>query len=152
MLFDKNIWAASWQNQQNSMCAQPHRDKTNKVACALSYDSDQPGRAQWVAMDHSFVHVDSEDWTGLIWVFAGSTCHFVGFVKMRLIFFIFFDSASVTFWIDRQHRSSLYCPMVDNVILLSNEQFYCIDKYTLINRLLRFTRQKHWSEYLKSNV
>ena len=42
--------------------------------------------AQWVAKDPSFLHVDSEDsdQTGrmprLIWVFAGCTCHFVGFV------------------------------------------------------------------------
>ena len=70
-----NIWAASWQNQQND--------------CAPSEDSDQPGHrpvwsesslcAQWVAKDPSFLHADSEDsdQTGrmprLIWVFAGLT-------------------------------------------------------------------------------
>ena len=48
--------------------------------------------AQWVAKDPSFLHADSEDsdQTGrmprLIWVFAGRTCHFVGFVMRRLIF------------------------------------------------------------------
>ena len=42
--------------------------------------------AQWVAKDPRFHHADSEDsdQTGrtsrLIWVFAGRTCHFVGFV------------------------------------------------------------------------
>ena len=47
--------------------------------------------AQWVAKDPSFLHADSEDsdQTGrmprLIWVFAGRTCHFVGFVMRRLI-------------------------------------------------------------------
>ena len=47
--------------------------------------------AQWVAKDPSFHHSDSEDsdQTGrmprLIWVFAGRTCHFVGFVMRRLI-------------------------------------------------------------------
>ena len=47
--------------------------------------------AQWVAKDPSFLHADSEDsdQTGrmprLIWVFAGRTCHFVGFVTRRLI-------------------------------------------------------------------
>ena len=47
--------------------------------------------AQWVVMDTSFLHADSEDsdQTGrmprLIWVFAGHTCHFVGFVVRRLI-------------------------------------------------------------------
>ena len=48
--------------------------------------------AQWVAMDPSFLHADSEhsDQTGwmprLIWVFAGHTCHFVGFVMRRFMF------------------------------------------------------------------
>ena len=42
------IWAASWQNQQN--------------AYAPSEDSDQLGiRAQRVAKDPSFLHADSED-------------------------------------------------------------------------------------------
>ena len=47
--------------------------------------------AQWVAKDPSFLHADSEDsdQTGrmprLIWVFAGRTCHFVGFVTRRLV-------------------------------------------------------------------
>ena len=46
--------------------------------------------AQWVAKNPSFLHADSEDsdQTGrmprLIWVFAGRTCHFVGFVIRRL--------------------------------------------------------------------
>ena len=46
--------------------------------------------AQWVAKDLTFLHADSEDFdqTGqmprLIWVFAGRTCHFVGFVMRRL--------------------------------------------------------------------
>ena len=48
--------------------------------------------AQWVVKDPSFLHAGSEDsfQTGrmprLIWVFAGRTCHFVGFVVMRLNF------------------------------------------------------------------
>ena len=52
--------------------------------------------AQWVAKDQSFFHVDSEDsdQTGrmptLIWVFAGRTCHFVGFVMRRLNFHLSF--------------------------------------------------------------
>ena len=45
--------------------------------------------AEWVAKDPSFHHADSEDsdqtWQmpRLIWVFAGRTCHFVGFVMRR---------------------------------------------------------------------
>ena len=47
--------------------------------------------AQWVAKGSSFLHADSEDFdqTGrmprMIWVFAGRTGHFVGFVMRRLI-------------------------------------------------------------------
>ena len=47
--------------------------------------------AQWVAKDPYFLHADSEnsDQTGrmprLTWVFAGRTCHLVGFVMRRLI-------------------------------------------------------------------
>ena len=58
----KNMWAATWQNQQNE--------------CAPSEDSDQP---QWIAKDPRFLHAASEDsdQTGrmprLIWVFAGRT-------------------------------------------------------------------------------
>ena len=46
---------------------------------------------QWVAKDPSFLQADSEDsdqsgrMPRLIWVFAGCTCHFVGFVMRRLI-------------------------------------------------------------------
>ena len=46
--------------------------------------------AQWIVKDPSILHVDSEDsdQTGhppkLIWVFAGCTFHFVGFVVLRL--------------------------------------------------------------------
>ena len=41
---------------------------------------------QWAAKDLSFLHADSEDsdqpgqMPRLLWVFAGRTCHFVGFV------------------------------------------------------------------------
>ena len=46
---------------------------------------------QWVAKDPSFLDAESEDsdQTGrmprLIWDFGGRTCHFVGFVMLRLI-------------------------------------------------------------------
>ena len=52
--------------------------------------------AQWVAKDPSFLHEDSEDsdQTGRIprpiWVFAGRTCNFVGFVMRRLTFISLF--------------------------------------------------------------
>ena len=56
---------------------------------------------QWVAKDQSFLHADSEDYdqTGwmprLIWVFAGCTCHFVGFVMRWLIFKMKFRTLKV---------------------------------------------------------
>ena len=80
------IWAASWQNQQNGMCAQ--RRLRSVWASAQSHQSSLC--AQWVAKDPSCLHADSKDsdQTGrmprLIWVFAGRTCHFVGFVMKRL--------------------------------------------------------------------
>ena len=51
---------------------EPPHDKTNKMACAPSEDSDQPGHppnlitesslcAQWVAKNVSFLHADSEN-------------------------------------------------------------------------------------------
>ena len=74
-------WAASWQNQQNGMCAQQrHTVWSESLLCS-----------QWVAKDPSFLHADSEDsdQTGWmprpIWVFAGRACHFVGFVMRWLI-------------------------------------------------------------------
>ena len=81
-----DIWAASWQNQQNGLCAQWRlrsafciRPVWSVLLCA-----------QWVAKEPSFLHADSEesDQTGqmpkLIWVFAGRTHHFVDFVVLRL--------------------------------------------------------------------
>ena len=69
-----------------------------------SEESDQPGHwpslirafavRSWVVKDPMFLHADSEDsdQTGwmlrLIWVFAGCTGHFVGFVMLWLISFI----------------------------------------------------------------
>ena len=77
-------------------------DKTNKMTCAPSEDSDPPGHPPslirvfccvpnpWVAKDQSFLHADNEDsdQTGriprLIWVFTSPTSHFVGFVVCHL--------------------------------------------------------------------
>ena len=44
---------------------EPQHYKTNKMTCALSEDSDQPGHppSQWVAEDPMFLHADSEDWS-----------------------------------------------------------------------------------------
>ena len=81
------IWAASWQNQQNGMCTQ-----WRLRSAWASAQSDQSSLcAQWVAKDPSLLHADSEDsdqagrMPRLIWVFAGRTCHFVGFVMRQFI-------------------------------------------------------------------
>ena len=89
--------------QWHGQAQRPHElrhDKINKVTVRpaktqislgiRSVWSESSLCAQWVAKDPSFLHVDSEDsdQTGrmprLIWVFAGRTCHFVGFVTRRL--------------------------------------------------------------------
>ena len=75
-------------------------DKTSKVICAPSEDSEQPGHlpslirvfacTQWVAKDPRFLHANSEDadrtvrMPRLIWVFAGCTGYFVGSVVLQL--------------------------------------------------------------------
>ena len=66
---------------------EPQHDKTNKVACALSEDSDQPGHplyAQLVAKDPRFLHVDIRLAGCPGW--SGRTCDFVCFVLLQLIY------------------------------------------------------------------
>ena len=80
---------------------EPPHDKTNKMTVRPAKTqislgirpvwSESSLCTQWVAKNPSFLHADSEDsdQTGqmprLIWVFAGRTCHYVGFVTRRLI-------------------------------------------------------------------
>ena len=86
---------------------EPPHDKINKMACANSEDSDQPGHLPsliWVfaiRMKKALVlsyRMSAQwrlwsDWADaqagrmprLIWVFAGCTWHFVGFVIWRLL-------------------------------------------------------------------
>ena len=81
---------------------EPSHDKTNKMACAPSEDSDKPGHlpslirvfaVRSVVKGPMFLHADCEnsDQTGqmprLICVFAGRTGNFVGFVMRWLIEF-----------------------------------------------------------------
>ena len=93
MLYNKKITIYSYES--------PH-DKTNKMTVRPAKTqislgirpvwSESSLCAQWVAKDPSFLHADSEDsvQTGwmprLIWVFAGRTGYFVGFVMRRLIY------------------------------------------------------------------
>ena len=80
---------------------EPPHDKTNKMACAPSEYSDQPGhppslirvfavrmKKHW-ALNYLWAHSEDSDKTGrmprLIWVLDGRTCQFVGFVMRRLV-------------------------------------------------------------------
>ena len=84
-------------NQQNDICTQ------RRLRSAwISAKSDQSSLcAHCVAKGPSYLHANSEDsdQTGqmprLIWVFAGCTCHFVGFV-MRY-YFVWFLTRHVLF-------------------------------------------------------
>ena len=78
----RSAWAsAHWFCHELAQFTSIHPDWSESSLCA-----------QWVAMDPSFLHADSEDsdQTGgiprLIWVFAERTCHFVGFVMSWLNF------------------------------------------------------------------
>ena len=84
---EPNIQPSKDRRTGNTKSNEPLHDKTNKMTCVPSEDSDQPVHqpslirvfAQWVAKDPSFLHADSQDsdQTGwmprLIWVFAGRT-------------------------------------------------------------------------------
>ena len=62
---------------ENESIYGPPRDKTNKVACASSEDSDQPAHppslirvfacADWVAKDPSFLNADAQADLNLRW-------------------------------------------------------------------------------------
>ena len=66
-----NIWAATWQNQQNHMCAQQ-----TQISLSLRC-------LDWRNIG-SLAHSEDTDQTGWIWVFAGRTGDFVGFVMRWL--------------------------------------------------------------------
>ena len=86
---------------------EPRHDKTNKMSVRPAKTqislgirpvwSESSLCAQRVPKDPKFLHADSEDsdQTGrmprLIWVFAGRTCHFVGFVTRRLKWYQHFN-------------------------------------------------------------
>ena len=89
-----------WQPPGTCHKIEPEHDKTNKIACAPSKDSDQLGhppsliwgfavcmKKPW-ALSHHKPHSEDSDQTGwiprLIWVFAGHTGHFVVFVMRWL--------------------------------------------------------------------
>ena len=109
------IWAAAWQNQQNGMCAQ-----RGLGSAWASTQSDQSLLSAWRKLRSLATHwaySEHSDQTGrmprLIWVFAGCTSHFVGFVMRRLIFCLHFkDQNTNEEW---QHKKDIYISQtVDN--------------------------------------
>ena len=80
---------------------EPVHDKTNKMICAPSEDSDQSGHLPSLRypseeeLDPYLLKKQKTDQTGqmhrLIWVFAGHTDHFVGFVMLWLNYSYLFD-------------------------------------------------------------
>ena len=92
-------WAAARQNQQNDLCAQLRLWSAWALCPVISEDSDQPGHLPSLIRDFAFrlkktwvfsypMHSKDSDQTGqmprLMWVFAGCTSHFAGFVGLRL--------------------------------------------------------------------
>ena len=82
--------------------------------------SDSSLGAHWVAKDPSFLHADGKDsdQTGqmprLIWVFAGPTCQFEGFVTRQLK--CIWHYALTTFIIDFSQDMELFSCMIHNMI------------------------------------
>ena len=86
IMFLWNLYLLLWKKEKSD---EPHRDKTNKMACAPSEDSDQPGRPPSLIrvfavrlkkariLSYPLSASKDSDWTGrtprLIWVFAGRT-------------------------------------------------------------------------------
>ena len=94
----------------------PAKTQTSQGICPVWSESSLC--AQWIAKDWSFLHADSEDsdQTGwmprLIWVFAGRTCHFVGFVMRWLKCLCGWASSASNFgtvWFG----STLVCDLLD---------------------------------------
>ena len=90
----RSAWASA-QSDQSSLCAQ--WEATNPISLhAGNEDSDQTG--QMLRQN---------------WVFAGSTCHFVGFVMRRLIIFI------IIFNMSRAMRKCVLCHMRTTKVQIS---------------------------------
>ena len=77
-----HIWAAAWQNQQNDQSLRcPHEESLCQLPIERTAKTDQ---------------------TGQIWVFAGCTDHFVGFVMRRLMFNVLSDRNLSKYWPTRR--------------------------------------------------
>ena len=92
--------------------------------------------AQWVANDSRFLQADSEDsdqsgrTPRLIWVFAGRTSYFVGFVVLRLIYRVIFQAGDYPLHIAVRH-CHLY--VVKELLEYIANQWSKVDAYMLVN-------------------
>ena len=88
---DKYMWATAWQNQQNDLCTQ--RRLRSAWASAQSDQSSLSAWGKFSSLATHEEHIEDSDQTEqmprLILVFTGHTCHFVGFVMMRLMYIVF---------------------------------------------------------------
>ena len=112
---------------------EPPHDKTNKMACAPSEDSDQPGHPPSLirvfavrsvgSKRHKLPSCESKDsdQTGrmarLVWVFVGRTCHFVGFVMRWLILarLFFYDQQNEWFGLSTWCTKSFLKEYIEDV-------------------------------------
>ena len=86
------VYAMAWKASQGTgghcMVYELQQDKTNKITCSprsawASGQSDVHMKKPWILS-----YQLSVQWMPrLIWVFAECTCHFVGFVMLRLIWY-----------------------------------------------------------------
>ena len=87
------IWAATWQSQQNSLCAQ-RRLRSAWASTQSDAESSLSAWRKFGSLANHWVHSEDSDQTGqmprLIWAFTGHTGHFVDFVMRWLISFCLF--------------------------------------------------------------
>ena len=85
--FRKIVWAASWQNQQ--MAWRPAKTQISLGIRPVWLESSLSAWRNHGSLATHWAHSKVSDQTGrmprLIWVFAGRTCHFIGFVTRQLI-------------------------------------------------------------------
>ena len=114
MMNEMELYNATWND--------PQHDKTNKMPCAPIADLGQPGhlpRLNSLRCPHEEIlcskfpiecTVKTGQMPRLIWVFAGCTCHFIGFVMCR---------AQIYFYMNEHYKQFVKHPDIslsDNLI------------------------------------
>ena len=118
----KLTWTASWQNQQNGMCAQ----RRLRSAWAFAQSDQSSLCVQWVAKDASFLYADSKDSDqtrrmdaqadlSLLWMHSS----FCRFCHAGLIFSV-------------QESPVLQCHKMQFGVLISSLQFWVSDERCLL--------------------